>query len=180
MNISKLKFLFSLFLLAAPVFLSAQTVRYVAYFPVPYITHTKITAQRANFATGDNILVNVSGKLITDSIKAEKDLKINIPSSNQLNLTAGSGPNSYKYVQPTGITTPGNITFSLSGNNKQIGQVKADVGLTVSSIKWSQVTALPGNNLPSGSAWACWYPLRIKGTNEYRYYLVTGMNSCQY
>ena len=180
MKISKLNLLFSLFLLAAPVFLSAQTVKYVAYFPVPYLTHTIITAQRANFATGDNTSVTISGKLTTDSIKAEKDLKIDMPSSNPLNLTVGSGPTSYKYVQPTGINTPGNIEFSLpTDNNKQIGQVKADNQLAVNSIKWSQTPAFPAGR----SGLACWYPLRIKGTNEYRYYLVTtgsGLTACEY
>ena len=183
MKTSKLNFLFSLFLLAAPVFVSAQTVKYVAYFPVPYLTHKTITAQRANFATGDNTSATISGKLTTSSIKAEKDLKINIPSSNPLKLTVGSGPESYKYVQPTGINTSGKITFSLpTNNNKQIGQVKADNQLTVKSIKWPQGTAFPAINSPTNAVRACWYSLRIKGTNEYRHYLVTtanGISECE-
>ena len=86
MKINKLCFLSFLFLSALAISGYAQSIRYVAYFPVPYISHNVINANTAFFAGKDNATVEVTGNLSAESLITDKDLELNSTVTHPVNV----------------------------------------------------------------------------------------------
>ena len=174
MKYNKFHFILSLILLLVPGFIFAQTIRNVAYFPIPYVGHKTFTAKTAHLCSIDNPSnCMVYGGLITTSIKAERDIELLAGASSNSNVYVGSLYNNLD-------TTTGSFIVNAASNNQitiynlnnSVRQINADNNLNVKSIQWKS-----GNNsnvvFPSNlSSNLCWLPLRILGTYEYKYYLV--------
>ena len=173
MKYNKFHFILSLILLLVPGFIFAQTIRNVAYFPIPYVGHKTFTAKTAHLCSIDNPSnCMVYGALTTTNIKAERDIELLAGASSDSNAYVGS-----LYNNPD--TTTGSFIVNAASNNKitisnliSVRQINADNDLKVKSIKWqsgSNSNVVFPSTLTSS---LCWLPLRILGTYEYKYYLV--------
>lgn len=173
MKYNRFYFILSLILLLVPGLISAQTIRNVAYFPIPYVSHKTFTANTAYLCSIDNpTTCQVDGNLITNNIKAERDIELLVGVSSTPQVYVGS-------LYNNNDTTTGSFIVNATNNNKitistdlVAGQINADNNLTLNSIKWkvgsNDITAFP-NNLSND---LCWRSLRILGTYEYKYYLI--------
>ena len=186
--------------LLLPVVLKAQSVKYVAYFPVPYVTHMKVEAANAYFAGRDSGVVQISGNLASGSIGSSKDLILKTattPISGNTSMSVVVGEN---FNNANGNFVVDNSASSLSFSNLKaqnatsnvaINTLNGDNNLQVKSIYWGTnkafVKGLTTTNstytsfgdIPSNTAKLCWSPLRIKGTYEYKYYLIAyNGNTC--
>ena len=193
MRITRLIFLFSLISLFMPCFTNAQTVRYVAFFPVPYITHMKVNVNTAYFAGRDEGKLEIKGDLSVPTIIASKDLDFSSSTStatNTVDLSAGSNNSDEDYGDFVVLGANKTITFS-SLTSTVAEDLNADDTMNLKSINWgnnivfkkgttnptddfSKMNALDDNTtgFPSNTTRLCWSPLRIKGTFEYQYYLI--------
>ena len=186
-------------ILLFPAVLKAQAVRYVAYFPIPYVTHLRIEANTAYFAGRDNGTLQIGGNLdLSDkSLESRKDLKLKTNSDSSisgdtnttLNLSVGSKTTIYN---GDFIVDNASSSLTIKALPSSIGNLYGDETLEVKSISWGNNSAfVKGSTTPSGSyalniAEApnstkkfCWSPLRIKGTYEYKYYLIAyDSNTC--
>lgn len=173
MKYNRFYFILSLILLLVPGLISAQTIRNVAYFPIPYVAHKTFTANTAHLCSIDSPeTCQVDGNLITNNIKAERDLKLLTGASNTPHIYVGS-------LYNNSDSTTGSFIVNAASNNKitittslLVGQINADNNLTLNSIKWkvgtSDITGF-SSSLPDN---LCWRSLRILGTYEYKNYLI--------
>ena len=173
MKYNRFYFILSLALLLIPGLISAQTIRNVAFFPIPYVAHKTFTANTAHFCSIDSPeICQVDNNLITNNIKAERDLELLAGASNTPKIHVGSLYNNYDITTGSFIVnaaTNNQITISTS---LVAGQINADNNLTLNSINWKYGTntnIVFSNSLPGN---LCWRPLRILGTYEYKYYLI--------
>ena len=189
MKLGKFKFLFSLSFLFLSCFASAQTVKYVAFFPVPYITHQKIEVNKAYFAGRDGGTVLIKGVLSAPVIRSNKDLYlINNESDNSTKLSVGGNSSSQisrtngEFINSEKLTFD---KFKEGSENTLVNSLVADTKLYIKALKWASNAAfIKGdsdtdttyatltNGAPSSTTRFCWSPLRIKGTYEYKYYLI--------
>lgn len=198
MRITRMIFLFSLISLFMPCLTNAQTVRYVAFFPIPYITHTKVEVDTAYFAGRDDGRLKVGGSLSVPTINASKDLVFSSTTSTAagaVNLSAGAfdvAETEYGDFLVLGEDKKITFTAFTSGSDAtQTDQLKADDSMELKAINWGsniafkKGTSSPSNDFskmnaqnaastgaPSDTVRFCWSPLRIKGTFEYQYYLI--------
>lgn len=173
MKYNRFYFILSLALLLVPGLISAQTIRNVAYFPIPYVSHKTFTANTAYLCSIDSPEnCQVDNNLITNNIKAERDIELLVGASNTPQIYVGS-------LYNNSDTTTGSFIVNAATNNQitistalVAGQINADNNLTLNSIKWKVGTSdIIGfsSSLPDN---LCWRPLRILGTYEYKYYLI--------
>ncbi len=196
MKTNKLYFLSFLFLFALSVCAYSQTVRYVAYFPVPYISHQVVNVDTAHFAGKDGASVEVNGKLTATSLSADKDLLLASSSASagtvgMLNVGSNSDTKGKFIVNKTsGQLTLTNIPTAGSTGAVNANEVKADETLKVKNVKWVKDSSTNYNGLVKGynsivnganvaynsfpveTKNLCWKPLRLKGSYEYQYYLI--------
>ena len=198
MRITRMIFLFSLISLFMPCLTNAQTVRYVAFFPIPYITHTKVEVDTAYFAGRDDGRLKVGGSLSVPTINASKDLVFSSTTSTAagaVNLSAGVfdvAETEYGDFLVLGEDKKITFTAFTSGSDDtQTDQLKADDSMELKAINWGSYIAFkkgttsPSDDFsemnaqndastgaPSDTVRFCWSPLRIKGTFEYQYYLI--------
>lgn len=161
MNKNRIIILLSLFLVFVSSSLFAQTVKYVAYFPVPYLSHTKITADTAFFAGRENGLkyknpnasegstVIVGGTLTSEKISTQKDLELKTSNTHPTAVSfsvadaEGMGEGTLivdKEFGELSINKVSNNTTT-SRTTSKIKQLKADNNLSVKEIVWEEVTA---------------------------------------
>lgn len=158
MKANKSYFLSFLFLFILSVCAYTQSVRYVAYFPVPYLAHQKIEANTAYFAAKDGAKVEVVGSFQGANLTTAKDLEL------KTNINASSGTAIPKInvggniVDTTGDFVVdkenGKITFTnapkvtetslLNGEpvtflTNSVNELKADNNLKVKAVKWRSV-----------------------------------------
>ena len=169
MKINKWFVFFVLSFLLVPVFTFAQSIKYVAYFPSPNVFHQKINAKKLY---ARNLAGLDSGGWTVSAINAEKDLDISAKIAPYI-----------KEVQ-SGFTSKikGEGTYYDYGMNfnttVDVSQLNAN-SLSFTNLLWVG----PGSNKygfqSSQTGWPnttsykfCWSSLRIKGTYEYRYYLI--------
>lgn len=162
MSRNRITFLVSLFLITVTGSLCAQTVKYVAYFPVPYLSHKTINAQTVYFAGRENGLaykkptaldkntVDVKGTLTANSVHAKKDLEledstntspvitVDIVSGENVDWSMVNANGTFIVDKPSGQLGINSISSSSASGVKQL---KADDSLTVKSINWKS-----GNN----------------------------------
>lgn len=176
MNKNRIIILLSLFLVFVSSSLFAQTVKYVAYFPVPYLSHTKITADTAFFAGRENGLkyknpdasegstVTVGGTLTSEKISTQKDLELKTSNTHPTAVSfsvadaeGGSGEGTLIVDKKDGV-----LNINKVGNNtttSKIKQLKADNDLSVKEIVWEDVTADTTDDDK--------YSAFVKGSNNY-------------
>lgn len=198
MRITRMIFLFSLISLFMPCLTNAQTVRYVAFFPIPYITHTKVEVDTAYFAGRDDGRLKVGGSLSVPTINASKDLVFSSTTSTAagaVNLSAGAfDVAETEYGDFLVLGEDKKITFTAftsDSDTTQTDQLKADDSMELKVITWGNNIAFKkgtsspsadfskmnaqnaaSTGAPSDTVRFCWSPLRIKGTFEYQYYLI--------
>ena len=182
-----------------PCFTSAQTVRYVAFFPIPYITHTKVEVGTAYFAGRDEGKLEIGGNLSAPTISASKDLAFSSAISTAagtVGISAGAlDSTETEYGDFLVLGGDKKITFTAftSGTDDatQTDKLNADNSMELKAINWGsniafkKGTTSPSDSFskmdaqnaastgaPSDTARFCWSPLRIQGTFEYQYYLI--------
>lgn len=182
-------FLSFLFISVLSIIASAQSVRYVAYFPVPYITHEKIEANTAMFGGKDNAVVTVGGTLKAYNLSSEKDLELRSTSTNPEKIKGLQVGSIISNMGEDSWRPSGNFTVMGKGSHAEllnaptsineddtvnVGELKADTSLSLKEIKWisGSNTNNALANLPSGTTKLCWSPLRLRGSYEYQYYLI--------
>ena len=156
MKVNKSYLLSFLFLFVLSVCAYAQSVRYVAYFPVPYLTHQKIKANTAYFAGKDGAVVEVAGGFYGQNLSTAKDLELKmIPvAANsgvilpEINVGGSVSDTTGDFVVDK---QDGNITFTIvpkvteetiiNGEpamvvTNSVNELKADNNLKVKAIKW--------------------------------------------
>lgn len=213
MKIKNFYFTWILFLLAVPA--SAQTVRYVAYFPIPYISHQKIEADTAYFAGKDGAEVSVGGQLTAQSLNTKRDLELisTAASSTIDKLSVGiladddsnsSDSGDFVVNRQGGTLNLTQLTHHGDGlqlasqegtiessqtTSTHLQELKADSELKISNIKWRwgqqtykafvmsttnsfESATSSDDGIPIGTTKLCWSPLRLKGSYEYKYYLI--------
>lgn len=198
MKISKLYFLSFLFLFVLAVSAYSQTVRYVAYFPVPYISHMTLNADTAYFAGKDNASVSVTGNLSAENLRTEKDLELNSTTNTAgnvqaLNVNTGADIRDGSLVvnRVSGQLALTNVPTPESTGAVNADTIEADDSLQIGEVKWvknntenyngfvaststsfgsAEFTEAPG--MPLNTKRLCWKPLRLKGSYEYQYYLI--------
>ena len=191
MKFYKLSFLFYAFLLGFLMQGYAQTVKYVAYFPVPYISHNKLIANKAYFAGADGAKVEINGNLTADSLTTDKDLKISNTNAIAWNIywlyagKATSNP-SNKGGRFVMVNSSGG-TLNITNTPTVIGEVQADNILKLKAVKWNNASQVgfvksasnqfgsatsSDDGFPIGTTKLCWAPLRLRGSYEYQYYLI--------
>ncbi len=158
MNKSRITFFVSLFLIAVTGSLCAQTVKYVAYFPVPYLSHKTINAQTVYFAGRVNGLedkkptsldkntVDIKGNLSVNRIHAQKDLELKNSENTSTAITVDivAGENVDWSMVNTGGTfivdkASGELSISAisSNNSSGVKQLNADDSLTIKAVNWN-------------------------------------------
>lgn len=195
MKKNKLYFLSFLFLFALAVSGYGQSVRYVAYFPVPYVSHNIITADTAYFAGKDDAVIDVLGAFSTNGISTDKDLVVDTLADNlktvaNLNVGAGSAENDGNFVvhRVDSSLSFDNIPTPAVTNGVNADTMKADMELLVNEINWSNnsggkfrgfvkdtsvsMSGASANGYPNDAKTLCWKALRLKGSYEYQYYLI--------
>ena len=184
-------FLSFLFISVLSIIASAQSVRYVAYFPVPYITHEKIEANTAMFAGKDNAVVTVGGTLKAYNLSSEKDLELRSTSTSPIKISGLYAGSIISNMDEDSWRPSGNFTVMGKGShaellnaptamdNVNVGELKADTSLSLKEIKWISGSNTNNafvrggtNGFPSGTTKLCWSPLRLRGSYEYQYYLI--------
>ncbi len=149
MNKNQIRILLSLFLISICGTLFAQTVKYVAYFPVPYLTHKTINAQTAYFAGKENGLqdkfsatelytVEVKGTLTTNTVNSRKDMELKDSTNNATPITTdlivGSPDESFRGKF---IVDKDGGTLNISAiESSQINKLQADDALNINSVYW--------------------------------------------
>ena len=176
MKIIKSQLLFVLFLLVGSGFIFAQNIRYVMYFPTNNLSHKNASSRKAYFWNS----IQVNGKFVVDNLNTEKDLTLESP-INTINFPntvfVGYGRN---IVDESGRFVAIGRKVS-SSSISHLNQINASSELSVNKIKWDSYTAFPvsgTSTIPSTYTELCWCPLRIKGTYEYRNYLVACNGNC--
>lgn len=180
-------FLISVLFLALPCIVKAQsnyhTIKGVAYFPTPYLTHTSIKVNQAYFANGvGDGQINIADSLTFSNLTAKKDLRLTSDSNTVINnIYVGTQGN----AQAGGSFIAGTNTLTVSNLLGSPRQINSDNFLKVKSIYWqngsnteNEKAAFLTTNMPSGTTKLCWSPLRIKGTYTYRYYLIAVSDCC--
>lgn len=174
-----------------PVVLKAQSVKYVAFFPIPYVTHARIEASEAFFAGKDNGTLQVDGNFNLVNLSSDKDLILKTATTNPLSQGVGLlvGANYSGASSGDFIVDNTNSSLSISTLPASSNALKADDTLKVKAISWyyndTQTNPIfvkgsttPSNSYvssaaaPSNAGKFCWSPLRIKGSYHYRYYLI--------
>ncbi len=196
MKINRCYFLSFLFLFALSVCAYAQSVRYVAYFPVPYVSHQVINVDTAYFAGKDGASVDITGNLTATNLDAQKDLVLQSTSSTAGTVSLLSvGENSdtkgnFVVNKTSGQLTLTNVPTPAITGGVNANEIKADETLKVNTVKWvkdnntnynglvkSNMSYLSSVNsvatgFPIETKKLCWKPLRLKGSYEYQYYLI--------
>ena len=183
MNKRRITFLLFLFLITVSGSVFAQTVKYVAYFPVPYLTHKKITAEKVYFAGRDNGLlykdsnaqenktVIINGGLRAGKVFSHKDMELKTTSSSSLgevrvNVGTDYGNNIIKNGNFVVDNSNSQLNIASTGATtwSAVTQLKADDSLNVKSIEWADpstsVDSFTATARPSKQAF-------VKSTNNY-------------
>lgn len=179
MKPSKFYIFLSFILLSLPGLISAQTIRYVAYFPVPYLSHKTLTVNKAAYFAGlDRGSVAVQ-EAKANSLSTERDLEIRLGATTSQPLVQVGSLNNQNGTKGVFMVDKGQLTIdsditSLTG----FTQVNSDNNLKVENIYWGNNKVFDTSLLQSaGAKILCWLPLRVAGTYNYRYYLVAWNNS---
>lgn len=178
MKSSKFYIILSFILLSFPSIISAQTLKYVAYFPVPYLSHNNVTVSKTAYSS----VVSSSGLTTANSISTEKDLKVSFETQPTVPVSVYAGSdNNRNYDNGVFMVGGNNPTLTIKSANMALNQVNADDRLTVGSINWYKNSqnniyqaykVFDKERIPSDTKYLCWLPLRIRGTFNYQYYLV--------
>lgn len=153
MKVNKSYFLSFLLLFALSVCAYAQSVRYVAYFPVPYLTHQKIEANTAYFAGKDGAKVEVEGRFQGANLVTAKDLEVKGTSSPSAVIQGVNVGGSVSDTTGDFVVDKQNGTLSFTNVPKtttqsilngepvtfitnSVNELKADNNLKVKAVKW--------------------------------------------
>lgn len=156
MKVNKSYFLSFLLLFALSVCAYAQSVRYVAYFPVPYLTHQKIEANTAYFAGKDGAKVEVEGMFQGANLVTAKDLEVTGTSSTSAVIQGVNVGGSVSDTTGDFVVDKQNGTLSFTNVPKtttqsilngepvtiitnSVNELKADNNLKVKAVKWRSV-----------------------------------------
>lgn len=188
MKIKKILFI-GIFLFSG-VFCFAQEIKYISYFPVPYVSHSKVnvktlailgSAQNAAINVGSNS--NKSGGLsIVNSFAAYNNVVL-LSKSNSLPAsgvsliigsydTAPSSPSANGYLYSYGDVT-------VSQNIDDLTSVTAGNLAVIGGLRWGIYggIGLDGNDNTSWGGCSgnlYWAQLKIDGTDDYETYLTCG------
>lgn len=170
-------FCFSLFFLSAN--LSAQLIKYVSYFPIPYATHSQITVKSLSLLgtkDGGEVVVgsssNPTGGLVVGSSFIVNDLTVrtSLPADKTPDLVSGVNDSS-GYNGSLGST--GDIgVIDLA---TKLDSVEAQGNAVVRGVYWDGKGGI-GRGPSGASNWPAgcelkWENLKIKGSDSYRTYL---------
>ena len=143
-------FISFLFLFVFAVLSYAQTVRYVAYFPVPYVSHQTIQADKSLFAGKDGAKVEVAGTFQANNLNTSRDLELKSTAASSFNVkelnvgTLDSGFGDTAWVasgdfvvdKEDGKIILQNLPTPYSTGAVNANEVKADEQLDNKNILW--------------------------------------------
>lgn len=181
----------AIFLFTA-TFISAQDIKYISYFPVPFASHEKLNVKTLSIlgSQGDAEITagstsNITGTvLVNSSFYSYGDLTLdteNDPApATGVQLVAGSittFPSSPSYNGTLSSSANIQVATPLSG----VTSLTADRDATIKGLTWGSSGGL-GINGSGSSNWpsACsgknlvWVTLKVSGSDSYRTYLTCG------
>lgn len=153
MNKNQIRILLSLFFVFICVTSFAQTIKYVAYFPVPYLTHKTINAQTVYFAGKENGLqdkfsttdlytVEVKGTLTANKVNSRKDMELRdssnttTPISTILSIGTEDGSVTGNQRGKFIVDKAGGILNISAIESSQINKLQADDALNIKAVYW--------------------------------------------
>lgn len=177
-------FVFSFSLIFLSVNLSAQLIKYVSYFPIPYASHSQVTVKTLSLLgtkNGGEVVLgsgaNPGGFTVSTSFTAQ-DLSIKTASPGDKAPDISAGTNDSSGYNGT-LSTVGDI--GIIDLAPKLESVEAQGTAIVRGIYWDGKGGI-GRSPAGASNWpaSCelkWEDLKIKGSDSYRTYLTCASSS---